>query len=517
MRRTAPLLLATLAIAGAIVVAACTLLARTTPPYNVLLVSVDTLRADRLHCFGNPRETSPSIDTIARDGVIFRQTSAQKGQTWPSLTSILTGQYPITHGVRKNGDTVEPSHKTIAEILSAQGYETGAFIANMTTAPNRGFKTYFTWEDSVQEQTIWDREVTAAAVKWLRAMPRGQRFFGWVHMMDPHKPYHPPEPYDVAFDADYKGEFNGDDDPLDDVTLGRREITPHDLEHVIALYDGQVLSTDRYVGRILKVLETTGLLENTLVVFVSDHGEELCDHQHYFYHTCSMFDGVTRIALAMRLPAALPKGKVVDAQVEEIDIVPTILEIMDLPVPRDVQGESLLPLVTGRGERKNQYAYIEYVERPEEGRILAIRDGHWKFIHNPSEVMPKNPPFDPRGPGGFRYEKCELYDLTVDPHEQHNLCGEKPELVAELKAKLMAWYLPLRKNEGKAGRMSALSREKLKGLGYIGDEHEVTLHLKDGTSVEGRLVNESATEYVVDTDQGLVSVPKVQVQSKEDR
>ena len=163
MRRHAPILLAALVLVSAIAVAACTLLARATPPFDVLLISVDTLRADRLHCYGNPRETSPSIDTIAEAGVIFRQASAEKGSTWPSLTSILTGQYPITHGVRRNGDPVEEKHRTIAEILASYGYETGAFITNMTTAPNRGFATYFTWDDSVQEQTLWDREVTNAA------------------------------------------------------------------------------------------------------------------------------------------------------------------------------------------------------------------------------------------------------------------------------------------------------------------------------------------------------------------
>jgi arylsulfatase A-like enzyme len=502
-----------------LVLAACTIVARSRPPLSVLFVSIDTLRADRLHCYGNPRETSPTIDAIARDGVLFRNASAQKGSTWTSLTSVLTGKYPVTHGVRKNGDPLLPEHQTIAQLLQAQGYRTGAFLANMTTAPNRGFDTSFMWEDAIQEQTLWDREVTTACAKWLRAMPPGQKFFGWVHLMDPHKPYHPPPPYDVAFDPKYDGEFNGDDDQLDDVTLGRRDMSPRDFEHVLALYDGQILSCDRYVAKVMKTLEATGRLDDTIVVFFSDHGEELCDHNHFFFHTCSMYDGVTRIALAMRLPGALPKGKIVDAQVEEIDVLPTVMELLDLPVPRDVQGESLVLVANGRALPKNPFAFVEYAERPREGRILSIRDGRWKYISNPTRFEPRNPPYDWNKPEGFPYEERELYDLSVDPREQKNLVNENKAKADELHAKLMAWYAPLLAREGSAGRMNALQLRQLQAVGYVGTDAKLEITLKDGKKIVGRISSETTDgdAYIVATDDGDVKVKKADIASIEER
>ncbi len=442
---------------------------KSAPPPNVLFISVDTLRADHLGCYGYSRPTSPNIDAFARSGALFTNAATEKGSTWPSLTSIHTGEYPITHGVRRNGDMLAPSHLTIAEMLHARGFRTLAALSNMSDAPNRGFDVKHLTDRAGGSQAEWDDDAARFTAKWIKDLQGEQPFFAWVHFMEPHKPYKAPPPYDKVFDPDYRGPIVGNDE-LDRYTLEGVQPSPADLAHVFALYDGQIQDTDRRVGDVLRALDESGRAANTLVVFFSDHGEELFDHQHYAYHSCSMYDGVMRIALAMRWPGHVAP-KTIDWQVEEIDLAPTVFDLLDLPRPATFEGESLTGLVDGKTPRKKSVAFMEYAEREPE-KVLAIRDGRWKLILDPTGFQPRNPPYSWSKPKGFAYEPRELYDLAKDPGERTNLAASDPTETARLEQELTAWFEEHEKHRGQAGEMDERTREKMKALGYIGADEK---------------------------------------------
>ncbi|MCC6409983.1 MAG: sulfatase [Planctomycetes bacterium] len=442
------------------------------PRPNVLFVSIDTLRADRLGCYGYERPTSPAIDAFAAEGVLFEQCFAHHGATWPSLSSIMTGKHPLVHGVRKNGDMLVPTQRTLAEELLARGYQTAAFLTNMIEAPNRGFETKYVPPLPLVSDVQWDRLATDEAVRWLTTRADPRPFFAWVHLMQPHKPYHPPPKLAKVFEPDLQGPWRIDDEMLDQITLSDAELAPQDLAHIQAQYDAQIVSVDALVKELLDALAKSGQAENTLVVFFSDHGEELYDHRKYFFHSCSLYDGVLRIALALRMPGRIPAGRRVSKQVSQIDLTATVYELCDVPPPAGLQGQSLVPLFTDDDAPHPELFVGEYGELGEPA-LWTVRDGRWKYIHNPHDVRPNNPPFSSKASGGFRYEARELYDTHADPREQTNVAAEHPDVVARLEKELEAWLAANEALRGTAGEMDAATRERMKQLGYIGDETSV--------------------------------------------
>lgn len=434
---------------------------------NVLFLSIDTLRADRLGAYGYARETSPNIDAFAAQGALFENCFAHHGSTWPSLTSILTGKYPLVHGVRENGDMLDASQRTLPEELRARGYRTAAFLTNMIEAPNRGFDSIFV-PGRPFDDVRWDREATSEAIRWLAARDPEQPFFVWLHLMQPHKPYHPPAELAKVFEPELEGPWRVSDAVLDQITLGDFELDPADLAHIQAQYDAQIVSVDRLVQEVLDALDASGAAEDTLVVLFSDHGEELFDHNRYFFHSCSLYDGVLRNVLVMRMPGRVPAGRRVAQQVAETDITPSVYELLDLAPPSGLQGTSLVPLLSADDPQRPSIFVGEY-GKFEDRPIWAVRDGRWKYIHNPHELHPANPPYK-AATGGFRYAAYELYDLVADPREQRNVVAEHPEVAERLRRELEAWLAVNEKLKGTAGEMDAATRENMKALGYIGDD-----------------------------------------------
>ena len=317
-----------------------------TRDWNVLLITVDTLRADHLSCYGYERATSPTIDELAQGGALFEQAIAQRSQTWPSLTSIRTSLYPHEHGVRRNGQPLEGPARTLARVMQEHGYRTAASLTNMRRAKHPGFEEVFFFKGDAR-----DLQATRSAIDWLTTAG-DTKFFFWLHYIAPHKPYRPPAPFDQKFGEPYSGDVDGERETLDRITLDKVELSDEDLAHVVALYDGEIAFVDDQIRQVLDVLEASGLDDNTLIVFSSDHGEELFQRNHYFYHSNSIYDSVLHIPWIVRLPDQSDgaAGRRVSRVVESIDFAPTVLDLLALPIPDSFRGESHAGLITGSRE-----------------------------------------------------------------------------------------------------------------------------------------------------------------------
>ena len=447
---------------------------------NVLLISVDTLRVDRLTCYGDPEGTTPHIDGLARQGVRFASVQAPRGLTWPSLTTLMTGLHPRTHQIRNNGAKLDEQFVTLPRRLSAAGYDTGAFLSNMCDAPNRGLTTIFCswWEESgppakgtrrqwlSHDQPKWDAAITREAITFMKK-DRNQPFFAWVHYIDPHKPFDLVPEY--ARD-EYDGSFKVDDDSLAELTLSQTPPTPAQERQLLALYDSQVSSTDAHIGEILAALEAEGLADNTLVVFTADHGEELGDHNVYYYHLSSVYQQVLSIPLILRWPGHLPAGRVTEAPIASVDIAPTLLELLGLAAENNgMEGESRAGLA--RQEAGATGADTTFAEWRD--KIVIVGQGNWRYIWNPDAVITYGAPFKRESELGFNIAPEELYDLAADPLQQENVAAAYPERAAALKAKACEFVREKDFHLMVSHQLSPEARERLKSLGYLQGEEEM--------------------------------------------
>ena len=401
---------------------------------NVLFFTLDTTRADHIGCYGYPLIKTPNIDGLAAEGILFQNATAQCPLTLPSHSSMFTGSYPFFHGVRDNGGFyLEEDQVTLAEIVRQAGWATsafiGAFVLDSRWGVSQGFDYYYDnfdfakykkiSLDSVQRE---GGEVIKAFFEWFEknAPPR---FFSWIHLYDPHTPYEPPEPYKTQ----YEGQEYG-------------------------LYDGEIAYADSLIGRVLENIREKGLLEKTVVVVVGDHGESLGEH-HESAHGFFIYDATVSVPMIIRIPSAELSGKTVTAQVQNIDLMPTLCDLLGLPVPGAVQGKSLLPLITGRNSEQDKEAYSEsYYPRYHYGwsELKSLRTSRYKFIQAP---------------------RPELYDLNLDPREKNNIFGRESSLAEKFVRKLERLEEKMSRkgieNKGPQ-QLDDDSREKLMALGYIG-------------------------------------------------
>jgi len=401
---------------------------------NVVLITVDTLRADRLGAYGNDSGLTPNLDRLARSGVLFENASATAPLTLPAHASILTGTYPLRHGIRDNGGYhLGPESVTLAETLAASGYRTGAFVGAFVLDSrwglDQGFERYFddfdfASFDDVSLGSVSRRgdEVVAEALRWM-GEAKGGPFFAWVHLYDPHAPYEPPEPYRSRHSGDPFG-----------------------------LYDGEVAHADELIGRLLAWLSRESLDGETLVAVIGDHGEALSDHgelDHGFF----IYDATMKVPFIIKAPALERVDVRIPAQVRAIDLMPTVLDLVGLTPPPSVQGVSLLPLARGEAATLDLLSYGEsQYPRDHYGwsELRSLRNETFHFIESPSP---------------------ELYDLRVDPKETKNLAPERPDAVSELRGKLedvlerfSAGALEPKEPE----ELDDETRDKLAALGYLG-------------------------------------------------
>ena len=393
---------------------------------NVLLVTLDTTRADRIGAYGYPKAGTPVLDSLARDGVRFANAYCPTPLTLPSHCSILTGTYPLRHKVRNNGDYyLADEAVTLAERLKEKGYATSAFVASFNTDSRfglgQGFDVYDDrfGEDEMLKTFRSERtadKVADAFLSWLGAKPR-ERFFSWVHFFDPHAPYEPPPPY--------KQRFAGD------------------------AYDGELAFMDHELGRIIDALRAKGILDRTLVVLAGDHGESLGEKGES-NHGIFIYDAAMKVPLILSAPENLPRGLVVDARVRLIDIMPTVLDALKIPVNPEIQGENLLPFIEGK-KNEDLLCYLETYYPPETfgwSELVGIIDGDWKFIRAP---------------------RSELYDLKKDPKEEKDLASREARTTALLNRKLDE-VIRAHVSNTEPGRRTLTRDEedRLRSLGYVG-------------------------------------------------
>lgn len=429
------------------------------PNANVVLLTIDTLRADHLGSYGYSRQTTPALDAVARDGVRFDLAFSPRGLTFPALASLMTSKYVYSHGVIGMFKTaLPPEQVTLAEILKQNGYRTVGFTGHLGLSRESGFDQgldeYFLFHSDNEPQMFQQ------VARWLTEH-REQKFFMWVHSFGPHSPYQAPEPWRSRFtDPAYDGPFDGAQKPLYDITL-TKALTAADRRHVVDLYDGKVRWVDEQLSRLFLALQGLGLDSKTLVVVTADHGEELLDHFLFFSHEASVYDGALRIPLLLRMPGRLPGGRVItDAVVESVDIAPTVLDVLGIEEHIGLQGQSLLPLVAGTDDGGHEYAYGSIDDDKEPLSILTIRSREWRYISNPKGYAPWN---------AF-IQREELYDLRTDPGQKVNVVERHPEVAARLRKELERWQAWTLAHRGKRKTIDSPElEERLEALGYVKD------------------------------------------------
>lgn len=400
---------------------------------KVLLIAIDTLRADHLHCYGYRHDTSPNIDKLAREGVLFLNAYANGIPTTPAFTTIFTGLHSISHRVVSHGgdEVLSPAIPLLPEILRANGFRTCAIDNLYTIKPYfaKGYEYYIN-PRSKSPHFIRAEEINSEAIRWLKEH-RDEDFFLFLHYWDPHSPYLPPEEYRMMF---YEGS-NPFDPENRSMEPAKRQIpypffkkwhydllgNPTDANYIIAQYDGEIRYVDSAVGEILDVLEELGIGEETLLILTSDHGENMTEHNFFFDHQ-GLYEPVIHIPLIMRFGEKLPSRKI-DAMVQHIDIAPTILDILGIRTDLAFDGKSLLPLIRGEiGEVHEEAISTECTWRAG----IAMRKGEWKLIRTIDQGLYSTPPI-------------ELYNIEKDPSESENLYGVEKEIGDELELRLYRW------------------------------------------------------------------------------
>jgi len=428
---------------------------------NLLVITIDTLRADYLGCYGYDRPTSPRIDGFARDAVLFEKAFCQSPETLPSHASIFTGLYPRTHKAISHESVVAPEALTLAEVLKDSGYTTGAMISSHVLDTkyglNQGFDTYVPIHylaSERQREEMLRREqdpTTDMAIDWLRKN-KNAKFFLWVHWFHPHRAYDPPPRYKQMFAGDYAGPAVDQNEFAMKVWQERIDIPPKDVAYMRGLYAGEVAFTDAQVGRVLDELAGLGLLDNTVVVITSDHGEILYEHEYYFGHDIALYDECTLVPLIVRIPGEGTPGRRVPGLVQSIDIFPTVLEALSIKPPRPVEGKTLVPLVEGKAGSTTAYGFAETFPFPEKCPPRhAVRTENSKLIWRE----------DPSGEIAKFY-----YDLASDPGEKAGLYPTPA--AASLDEVLSAWIAPGGLHPAPIPTATESGRWKiLKSLGYV--------------------------------------------------
>lgn len=443
------------------------------PRPHVILISVDTLRADHLGCYGYARDTSPNIDRLAEKSIRFENAYAQASWTLPSHMSIMTSQYPHVHGVEQQGQALPESATTLAETLSDAGYRTAAMISWVFVGEKYGFAQGFDQftelvpppelVDSGTSAAFKAEQVTDHAIEWLSG-GHDKPFFLFLHYFDPHINYDAPEPYTTMFDPDYDGPAKGDFDWITPYIKGLhhnpRRVGMRDLKHLKALYDGEIRYTDAHLGRLFDALDQSVGLDNCLIVLTSDHGEELDEHGSLEGHQWTLYDEVVHVPLIVHPPGGFDGGAVVKTPAESIDIATTILGWLKIPLPPSFQGDDFSRLLSDPAMQTA--AGFAYGEISRFNRKQYVRGGGFKLIHTDDiglngRGVPVNPGF-------------EMFNTRNDPQELRNIFDPKwplaQRLVRELEARAASFA-----GEPSTPSPAELSRgdqERLRSLGYIG-------------------------------------------------
>ena len=426
---------------------------------NVILIVIDTQRADHLSCYGYKRNTSPTLAKFAEKGILFENAISQSSWTWPATASILTGLYPYTHGIINDESSfMVNSIVTLAEILQENHLTTFAISGNPLISKDKNFDQGF--ETFVEMPWTRAEHLNHRFEKWLDRNNKLQ-FFAYLHYMDPHDPYHAPGDFYDMFDPDYRGKYNfdkGNDvssavNPLwkaINYGQGDAEYTERDIEHLAALYDGEIRYSDSQFALLLDALKKQNVLDKTIIIITSDHGEEFLEHGK-LKHGIHLYDETIKVPLIIWGPE-MTEAKRIKEQVETLDIYATLCTMLGIDIPEHIQGESLLPGNDAKSGSSYAYSQTEHAFIFGKGAATknSVRTIDWKLIHTPSK------------------NEYELYALRKDRGEKDNLFGNH-SMGKELKHKLEEW-LKKKKTSDLTGVRKGIDEEtmkKLRSLGYI--------------------------------------------------
>ncbi len=470
---------------------------------NLLVITVDTLRSDRLGLSGHPERTSPHLDRLARRGATHFRAITPQPRTLPGIASLMTGREPPGHGVRDNFHyALGPDAVTLAERLREEGWVTGAVNSSPVLAHDSGVCQGF---DSASDRgDDWarlpivrgvnhlatlvamrrgDREriVTDLALSWLRARPRSGPFLLWVHYLAPHMPYEPVRPFDRLFDPDYDGPYARVLDyggiSKGDMTY-RNPLPERTVRHAKALYDGEVATTDRAIGRLLEGMERAGDLERTVVVVTADHGESLDEHGYFFNHGDFVYGPATNIPLVWTSPGMGPSLSTATPSLT--DVTALLLDEAGLDRPDDIDGRWPVPADAAQfgesdfcrfpdlNDRLGYLLPLDVAQNPDRVEDWA---GTWEEQANRAkqrfvEAAGYKLVWTPRPDG----DRAELFDLRTDPAETDDIAAADPALTDELAGAVRQWMEAGTRREGTARTrvIDDVLREQLQGLGYLG-------------------------------------------------
>jgi len=425
---------------------------------NVVLVVLDAARASSFGCYGYGAQTTPEVDRIAADGVVFERAFTPAVYTLGAMSSLWTSQYPDRHHAEVSyADRLPPDRLTLAQALTARGVHTAGFVANAMAGTAFGFDRGFS---EFTEVFRLFPDLGSRAEGFRRVLPqwlqrhRREPFFAYVHVREPHFPYDPPPPFGARF---------GPDAPLDvqqrrdrawytDVNQGRIKPSAGQVEHLRRLYDGNLAYADQEVGALRQALQDTGLWDRTVLVITADHGEQLYEHG-YISHSAQVYEQSVHVPLVVRLPQGRgPRGTRIREMVDLLDLSPTFVDVLlgggAGPTARAFQGRSLLPVIAGARGKPAILSRTVW-ERP----VYALRDDRYKLVYD------------------SRTGEGRLFDLQVDPGETRDMAGERPLRADWYRQALQQWLSGLAEGSAHAaaGGTEPLSREQcenLKSLGY---------------------------------------------------
>jgi arylsulfatase A-like enzyme len=381
---------------------------------NVILITISSLRADHVSCLGYARDTTPNFDAFAGENILFRNAFATSGWMMPAHGSIFTSLYPTLHGATHIDKSLGDEHFTLAEILADNGFYCVGFCCNPRLDREHGFAQGFNLYDDysvsvmLESLAFEDKKsvdintqrtnalINDAAIRWLQNNTH-RPFFMFIHYYDNHWDYLPPPPNSQRYDPDYDG-------PIDGTQIAREPLfsnppSERDIQHIIALYDGEVRQTDNDLGDILNALEDTGLSDNSIIIIMGDHGEQFYEHGHTSHH--GIYEELIHIPLAISIPGVRARSKTIDSLVSQVDILPTILDYLQITAPEQYLGKSLRPLIEMRKKSINEYILAEYTG----GAVpdcYAVRSIRYKYCQE-------------AGSEAFGY------NLTNDPGEQKRI------------------------------------------------------------------------------------------------
>ncbi|RMF92084.1 MAG: hypothetical protein D6734_13040 [Candidatus Schekmanbacteria bacterium] len=453
---------------------------------NILLVSVDTLRADHLKCYGYPFETSPFIDSIAERGALIKNAVSVSPSTLPSHTSLLTSLIPRKHGVVRNGYILSNNLLTLQKILKNEGFTTAAFVSSYALSSNFNFNQDFDLYDEKFDKNRYPgqqkieraaNKTTDAVIKYLKEYSAKKPFFIFLHYIDPHWPYSPPPNYSRLFNPSYRGNFDGGMKSIYSLRskLAKGEtVSDEDKKQAEALYDGEIRFVNDQFKKLFSELQSEEKLQHTIIVFTADHGETFFEHDGYLDHSPRVYETTIHIPLILYYEPKIKSGIKINKLVSNIDIAPTILELAGIKIPDEYEGKSFANLLVGENEkgsnREQLYVFSEstrkapYLENgvneyllkaknkwPNDPFAKSIRGRKWKYIETPY------------------LGREEFYDIKNDPNERNNLINSndnriKSEIVRF--RNLLDFYKKIYVPPA-VKYIDRKSIENLKSLGYI--------------------------------------------------